>query len=762
VSGWTRGCEDGVWHVTRGRATGAVWSATLAGVLLLLAGAAAPSRAALPGANGIIAFVSSRDGNDEIYTMRSDGREQTNVTKNAATEQDPAWDPTGRLLAYTRYGSSGGAIWIQQIGDKARNDVPLTSNPEQFPGAGGGTGNVIDQGPTWSPLGIPPAIAFESSKGGLSEIYTGDFNPTVFHLARLTSNGASSDRQPAWSPQGDKIAFWSARDQNREIYVMGADGSSQTNLTRSPLSDREPSWSPDGKKIAFWRTLDGGNDEIFVMNADGSGVENLTGNPGDDKEPAWSPDGESIAFVSDRDGNDEIYTMKADGTAQTRVTTNTAADRQPDWQPIPQTTGLGVLRMSKADKDDWVKSTRKNFFTSVGMCGIALIPAVREAFGGLALKGCQGLIAGLVAAGVVLVVDPPDSRYNQVFMPQPFPAPTVTNQVCKAVRSGSPCSRLKVALLGYFTAEARVGSITEATAITANRARNAESAGSKSGIAIQQAAVRTYWGAYSFALKDRAAAAKRLSREFLRAKFDVSITPAQQTEGVSALTALTSVPAAEPVVKRFMANGFSREDVRSALAAALKLVPQPTGNVSLRALLLENTSTRGLDADYKKMTLGDVGAVVDSFSSQGIVSRSLASTLRTSLARAQSVSRRRTEMRKFVATVAQRLKRQPHSAFLQVTAAPLAGLNQGIAKGTPARVTKTQAIASVRAILNRNAKRCRLTVLSLTARSTSSGWQVTAVVTIRGGTPGAASWNVVGKKIAAADPLAADIAAGCP
>jgi TolB protein len=69
---------------------------------------------------------------------------------------------------------------------------------------------------------------------------------------------------------------------------MNADGSNALNLTDNPADDLEPAWSPDGRRIAF--TSDrGGSRDIYVMNADGSGVTRLTENPADDEFPAWSP-----------------------------------------------------------------------------------------------------------------------------------------------------------------------------------------------------------------------------------------------------------------------------------------------------------------------------------------------------------------------------------------------------------------------------------------------------------------------------------------
>jgi TolB protein len=91
---------------------------------------------------------------------------------------------------------------------------------------------------------------------------------------KLTDN-AARDNQPAWSPDGRRIAFTSNRDGNQEIYVMNADGSNEIRLTNDPADDAHPSWSPDGRRIAFHRTVLG-HGQIHVMKADGTDVKRLT------------------------------------------------------------------------------------------------------------------------------------------------------------------------------------------------------------------------------------------------------------------------------------------------------------------------------------------------------------------------------------------------------------------------------------------------------------------------------------------------------
>jgi dipeptidyl aminopeptidase/acylaminoacyl peptidase len=181
-------------------------------------------------------------------------------------------------------------------------------------------------------------IAFQSNRDGNYEIYV--MNADGSRQTRLTKNSAF-DGNPSWSPDGRRIAFESDRSGRSEIYVMNADGSRQIRLTRSRAFDGNPAWSRDGRRIAFRSDRDGQAD-IYVMDADGSDQANLTEHPANDFKPTWSPDGEMIAFRSDRDGYAQIYTMNADGSDQTRISPGpdplelleaSPTDASPAWSP---------------------------------------------------------------------------------------------------------------------------------------------------------------------------------------------------------------------------------------------------------------------------------------------------------------------------------------------------------------------------------------------------------------------------------------------
>ncbi len=203
-----------------------------------------------------------------------------------------------------------------------------------------------DAEPAWSPDG--EWIAFMSNRAAhFEDVFI--MSNAGKDVRRLTENGAQ-DKGPRWSPDGASILIGSPRaaEWNYEIYLVDVEhgdiGVEPLQLTQHGDTDVEPDWSPDGKKIV-WSTNRNGNFEIYVMDAGGENEKRLTNDPGDDKSPAWQPKiGRKIAFSSTRDFNNEVYVMDVDGGNQTNLTNDFNWDDFPEWSPNGSKIAFATLR----------------------------------------------------------------------------------------------------------------------------------------------------------------------------------------------------------------------------------------------------------------------------------------------------------------------------------------------------------------------------------------------------------------------------------
>ena len=160
-------------------------------------------------------------------------------------------------------------------------------------------------------------IVVASSRTGRFQLYAAE-RANLAQLRKIMDDTAVAT-EPAFSPDGSRIAFTSTRDGNPEIYVMDADGTSAGRLTNSPGADGDASFTADGQAVVF-HSQRTGHRQIFLQPITSSDAVQLTQEPADNSQPTVSPDGETIAFVSNREGNNHIWLMSKDGASQRPVT----------------------------------------------------------------------------------------------------------------------------------------------------------------------------------------------------------------------------------------------------------------------------------------------------------------------------------------------------------------------------------------------------------------------------------------------------------
>jgi len=248
--------------------------------------------------SGKIAFSAFNPGlrTYDVYVGTADG---TSVQQVLTKASQPALSPDGSRMAYRNWDGAGRGIWVINT-------------------YGGGeriyTNFLEDALLSWSPDGQGLVIYSLRESDRVARMYQinlVDGSETEMKRDRAPISG----EYPSWSASG-RIAYRVIWPQ-AGLFVMNPNGTGETAVVLEETA-RTPAFSPDGQTLAFMSLRDG-NWEIYRVNTDGSGLTRLTEDGADDGLPAWSPDGRALAFVSNRGGEWAMWAMTPNGQGVRRL-----------------------------------------------------------------------------------------------------------------------------------------------------------------------------------------------------------------------------------------------------------------------------------------------------------------------------------------------------------------------------------------------------------------------------------------------------------
>jgi TolB protein len=195
---------------------------------------------------------------------------------------------------------------------------------------------VLNTAPDWKP--DHKHLVFASRRDGTANLWTVKSNRK--QLRRLTK-GDRLDTDPAWAPNGGRIAFArttrpAGADGSRfDLFTIRPDGSGLRKLTHGVAGARSPDWSPGAGSLVFQRSTGGDPPQIWRMRSDGTHLKRLTATANGAYSPAWSPDGKLVAFAGPKGLAYEIFVVSASGGSVRQVTNDRGGtfNNDPAWRP---------------------------------------------------------------------------------------------------------------------------------------------------------------------------------------------------------------------------------------------------------------------------------------------------------------------------------------------------------------------------------------------------------------------------------------------
>ena len=251
-------------------------------------------------------------GAEATHAVLADGKWDVELPWLLPGDADPAVAPDGRRIAFVSARDGNEEIYVA---DTRTGEVRRLTH----------TAGAADRRPAWSPGGR--RIVWESGQPGAADLHVMRADGT---RKAVLVGGPGDDADPAWSPDGARIAFSSNRGGRRQLWAVAVTGGEPEPLAEVPGRARSPAWSPGGRRLAFTRES-GGDSDVWVLELSDGSTRKLTRGTGRDSRPDWSPTGEDIAFARAAATGSSIWVVAAEGAAPGRQVEGTEGLTDPDW-----------------------------------------------------------------------------------------------------------------------------------------------------------------------------------------------------------------------------------------------------------------------------------------------------------------------------------------------------------------------------------------------------------------------------------------------
>jgi Lysyl oxidase/WD40-like Beta Propeller Repeat len=233
-----------------------------------------------------------------VFVVRRSGR----VRLLSAQGLSPSWSLEGRRLAYVAP-AAGGLTDVYVADADGKNRAWLTRTP-----------HAAESGPRWAP-------------DGKRLVVERDGRLFVIRADRLGERFLSGGREPTWSAKRSRIAFVGDTD---DLYLVEPSGRGRRRLTSSPAIESQPAWSPDGRRLAYV-ALEGESTDLYVLDVASGTIVRLTQDLNLESAPTWGIGGRTITFVSNLPGG-PVWSIPASGGAPVPLGGPPGVD-QPAWRP---------------------------------------------------------------------------------------------------------------------------------------------------------------------------------------------------------------------------------------------------------------------------------------------------------------------------------------------------------------------------------------------------------------------------------------------